>query len=226
MTNATPTTQDAPSLPKLTPVELRVLEACQEVTVRQSELIPRLAETLGVSEGAVFYTWALRRCKQSGTVNDTDWRYFFHGLECDLENVADGRFLRIDFGPGGRLDTFTAWGVLQFIMTSKPPWPEFPDLQQQFAENGPPYDLYSGSFTKLLDVWNRLGAHGVFQQAAPNLVRFQAEHTSLGADGLRYLRFPPDTSEETRVDCTVAHRLCLSGLGHRILQAHLGNGCH
>lgn len=224
MTNTMPTTQDAVGLPRLTPLELGVLEACHEVTARQRELVPLLADTLGVPEEKVFHTWAFRRCRQSGPVKDTDWRFFFHGLECDLKNVADGRFLRIDFGPGGRLDTFTAWGVLQFIMTSTPPWPEFPDLQQQFAEKGLPYDPYSGSLTKMGIIWDRLAADGVFEQAAPDLVKFEDEHTSMGADGLRHVRFPPSTLEETRVDCAVAHRLCLSRLGHHILQAPIVNG--
>ena len=70
-------------------IELGVLEACQEVVLRQRELLPLLAEALGVPEGEVFYTWALRRCKQSGHLEGTDWAYFFHGLEWLIGEVAD-----------------------------------------------------------------------------------------------------------------------------------------
>src|SRR5688572_23142460 len=100
------------------PIELGVLEACREVVHRQHELLPLLAAALNVREEDVFYTWALRQCKQHGALEGTDWWYFFHGMECDLKNKVDGRFLRIDFGPDSSVDTFTAWGVLQYIMTS------------------------------------------------------------------------------------------------------------
>lgn len=202
-------------------LELGVLEACLEVTVRQRELIPLLARTLAIPDGEVFYTWTARRCPQSGEVEGTDWQFFFHGLECDLKNSADGRFLRVDFGPGGSLDTFTAWGVLQLIMTSTHPWPEFSDLRRQFAEKGPPFDQYSGSLAKLGPVWDHLTARGVFEEADPGLVKLAAEHTSVGPDGLRRIQFPLNTSEKTRVDCSVAHRLRLSACGRQVLDARL-----
>ena len=78
--------------------ERAVLEACQEVVQRQHELLPLLAAAIQVREADVFYTWALRKCPQHGDVPETNWRFFFHGLECDLHNKTDGRFLRIDFG--------------------------------------------------------------------------------------------------------------------------------
>ena len=96
--------------------EFDVLAACQEAVARQHEMLPLLAETLRVPESEVFYTRAERRFQQHGDLEGTDWWYFFHGLECELRNRADGRILRIDFGPGGTVDTFTAWGVFQFIM--------------------------------------------------------------------------------------------------------------
>ncbi len=203
----------------LSPVEIGVLEACQEVVTRQKEVLPLLAKAVGVPEDQVFYTWAFRRCKQSGGIGETGWSHFFHGLECDLRH-ADGRFLRLDFGPKGRSDTFTSWGVLQFIMTSAPPWSEFPDLKREFADRGPPYDEYAGSMTKIRAVWDTLEARGAFEPADPELVAFQARHTTRGPDGLNYVRFPPGTPEEIQVDCSVAHRPILSAIGHRLLEAH------
>lgn len=201
----------------LNAIELGVLECCREITQRHQELLPLLARAVGVPEHEVFYTWAARRCKQSGRVEGTDWAYFFHGLECDVKNPVDSRFLRFDFGPGGRVDTFTAWGVLQFFMTSCAPWPEFPVLQRYFAMRGPPFDQYSGSFDKLCDVWEALEVRGAFEPADPALVEFEARHTTRNPDGSSRVRYPPGTLETTMFDCSVAHRPILSAEGRWLL---------
>ncbi len=203
----------------LTPIERGVLEACREVTLRQQEMLPLLGKALQVPENKVFYSWALRRCPQHGRLEGTDWVYFFHGLECDLRNTSDRRFLRIDFGPGGRVDTFTMWGVLQFIMTSLPPWGDYPEPKQHFAKEGPPFDEFSGSFEKMVPVWESLETRGAFERASPDLTAFEASHTSVGPDGLKHVRFPPGTSEELAIDCSVAHRQRLSPVGHSLLEA-------
>jgi hypothetical protein len=205
-------------------IELGVLQACQEVVRRQRELLPLLAAAVGVPEDQVFYTWALRRCpQQPAKLSASGWVAFFHGLECDLKNVADGRFLRIDFGPHGRADTFTAWGVLQFIMTSVPPWPDLPPLKAYFARSKPPYDHLSGAFDKMTEVWDRLEAQAAFEKADLRLVEFAAGCTSVGMDGMLHLRFPPGTTEETIIDCLVAHRPRLSQHGLQTLQQHLAD---
>jgi len=223
MTNGTNNPANPSGAPPLSAVELRVLEACHEATLRRQELLPLLARALGVPEEQVLYTWALRRCRQRGQLEGTDWGYFFHGLECDLHNPADGRHLRFDFGPRGRVDTFTLWGVLQFIMTAAAPWPDFTDLQRTFARSAPPFDPFSGSWEKLSSVWDSLEARGVFAQADPALVAFQARYTAKGPDGINYLRFPPETREETQVDCSVAHRTILSPLGRQLVDLHRAN---
>lgn len=205
-------------------IDLGVLEACQEVVSRQHEMLPLLATALRVPEDQVFYTWAFRRCKQRGRLEGAEWVYFFHGLECDLENVSDGRFLRIDFGPRGRVDTFTAWGVIQFLMTSVPPWREFPQLKAYFAKSVPPSERISGSFTKLLPVWDRLEAKGAFERADPSLLELRAKHTVQCPDGF-YIHFPPEVSEETRIDCSVADRQRLSKCGLQMLQLHSTSSC-
>src|SRR5207244_3171047 len=148
--------------------------------------------------------------KQHGDLEKSDWAYFFHGLECDLKNEIDGRFLRLDFGPGGRIDTFTAWGVLQFIMTSVAPWQEFPQLRANFASCEPPWDERSGSLSKMRQVWDRLEVNGMFEAAAPELVELRAKYTATGPDGIAYVRFPTDMSEKMIMDCSVAWRLRLS----------------
>jgi hypothetical protein len=199
-------------------IERGVLEVCREVVLRQGEMLPLLATALQVPEDQVFHTWAFRRCQQRGRLEGSEWGYFFHGLECDLTNGLDGRFLRIDFGPRGRVDTFTAWGILQFLMTSVAPWMEFPQLKAYFATGAPPFDPFSGSFEKLAPVWDRLMAQGAFERAEPSLIALEAKYTDYDSDGLQYVRFPPEISEQTQVDCLVAARLRLSAWGLRLLE--------
>jgi hypothetical protein len=219
MTNDLNGTTDRADDPVLGAAELGFLECCREITRRHQELLPLLARAVGVAESDVFYTWAARRCQQSGRLDGTDWVYFFHGLECDVTNSADGRLLRFDFGPGGRVDTFTEWGVVQFIMTSRAPWPEFPVLQRHFARGEPPYDQYSGSFEKVSDTWDALEARGAFEPADPALVAFQARHTTRSADGSSRVHFPAGTPETTMFDCMVAQRPILSPVGIRLLES-------
>ncbi len=201
-------------------IELGVLEACQEAVRRQHEMLPLLAASVHVPEEQVFHSWALRKCKQRGDLEGTDWWYFFHGLECDLRNRSDGRVLRIDFGPGGRIDTFTAWGVVQLIMTSVPPWTEFSQLKSQFAAHPPPYDEFSGSLSRLSEVWDRLEEQGCFEKADPRLLAFVAQYAKIGPDGIRKIQFPDGTLEKTQIDCSVAHRQRLSPRASAILEMH------
>jgi hypothetical protein len=197
-------------------MEFGVLEACEEVVRHQAEMIPLLAHAVALPTTELLY-WQLRRVKQSGRLEEPDWTYFFHGNECNLTNHKDGRFLRIDFGPRGAIDTFTAWGVLQSIMTSSAPWREFPTLRESFAENPPPYDQYSGSLAKIGAVWDRLENLGVFEAADPSLVAYLEKYSSVGPDGITYVRFPKDTSDELSFDCGVAHRRRLSAHGRELL---------
>lgn len=160
------------------PLESGVLEACQEFVFRQQEMLPQLAAVLDVPQQQVFYTWALRRAKTRGQLKDAAWTFSPHGFECDLKNSNDGRYLRIDFGPHGRVGILNSWGVLQFIMTSVSPWREFPQLKAYFAKGDPPYDAYSGDCRKMEVVWNRLESKGVFEQADSRLVALQARYSS------------------------------------------------
>ena len=199
--------------------ELDILHACHEAELRQREMLPLLASALGVPAQDVFYSWAFRRCRQHGELPGTSWRYFFHGLECDLKNSADGRFLRLDFGPHGRIDTISAWGVLQFIMTSTFPWPAFPALEQLFADKEPPYDQFSGNFSRFCDYWDRLAGQGCFNAADPRLVEFLAHCTVVEPSGIQMVHFPPGTSEEIQIDCSVSQRQVLSAHAHQLLKA-------
>ncbi len=205
--------------------EIDILNACHEAELRQREMLPLLASALSVPPEAVFYTWAFRRCRQRGELPGTPWGYFFHGLECDLKNSADGRFLRLDFGPRGRIDTISAWGVLQLIMTSTAPWADFPELKNLFADKAPPYDQFSGNFPQFCEDWDRLEGQGCFDLADSTLVQFLAQCTVVDPSGVQMVRFPPGTPEETQIDCSVAHRKHLSASARRLLESRRTSRC-
>jgi hypothetical protein len=181
-------------------------------------MLPHIGAALGVPDGQVFYTWMFaRQRRQAEDIPDTPWKFFFHGFECDLRNTEDGRFLRYDFGPGGRCDCVTAWGVLQFVMTSKAPWREFPALRERLAGTGPPYNCLSGDHTKVCEAWDRLERAGCFEPADAGLVAFQARHTTVGPDGISYVSYPAGTPDKTMIDCSVAHRPLLTARAEALL---------
>jgi hypothetical protein len=184
-----------------------LLEACNEAVVRQNEMLPALAEAIGVPPRQVFYAWALRRCPQRGRLADESWVFFFHGLECDLTNLEDGRLLRLDFGPGGTTLTFTLWGIRQFILHARAPWREFPELRQLVASD-------PAAVSRL---WDEVCDHGLLEVAAPSLVQRLRDSTTQGADGLAHVLFPPGMSAEEEIDCSVAHRMQLSPLARQML---------
>lgn len=200
-------------------LETRILEACQEVVTRNQELLPLLSKAMGVEKiEEVFYSWAFRRCKQSGQL-DNVWKYRFHGLECDLKNHSDGRYLRIDFGPNGRVDTFSAWGILQFIMTSVSPWSQFDDLKSYFAKTAPPYDRFSGDSEKFHRVWDTLVNNGCFDIADTHLVELQEKYTYTNENGTRFIKFPSEISEKTKIDTHVSHKRVISQHGYKLLNS-------
>ena len=74
----------------------------------KKNLISLLAEKIGVPEDEVFYTWCERRTRQSGLLNE-HYKYFFHGYEYDFRG-KNSEYIRVEFGPCGRIDTFTSYG--------------------------------------------------------------------------------------------------------------------
>jgi len=195
---------------------LYFFHACCQVVLRQEELVPALAKVLGVKPDGVFYIWAARKCEQTGFFDGEKWRYFFHGLECDLKNLKDGRFLRIDFGPAGRFDAFTAWGVTQFVMTSKEPWPDFSELRDYLAKDSPPYTEHSGSAEKAERLLDRLQRWGLVDTADKQLLALAKKHTRKDPQGISVLSLPSDRPEHTFYDLSVCNRKVLSPAGRRL----------
>lgn len=196
-------------------LDLQFLIACHESVICRRPLLADLAAFHGVRADELFYLWAERGCKQRGTIRGGEWTYFFHGCECDLDHAEDGRFLRIDFGPHGRTDAFTSWGVAQFVMTSKHPWPEFPDLQTFLAIHPPPYNERSVTFDRETSLSDRLQAAGFIESADPELLALAERYTSLNDDGLSTLCLPPGTPDRTFLDILVARRKVITESGKR-----------
>jgi hypothetical protein len=196
---------------------IQLLQACQDLVARQNEFLPYLADEFQVRPSELLYLWAGRKIEQYGKLAE-GWVYFFHGWECDLKNEDDGRFLRVDFGPGGRLDTFTAWGVLQFIMCSKQPWIEYAELQMLVAKEPPPFTQYSGSFEKWLPFWDSLEEQKLLQVADIELLEWADKFTSLDEQGITQIKFPAHIPDKTIIDSSLANRQMISQIGSALLQ--------
>ena len=132
---------------------------------------------------------------------------------------ADGRFLRVDFGPGGRYDTFTGFGVLQFVMTSRPPWREFDELRTYLADGPPPHDELSGSHKGMVALIKGLKAAGYVEFADPDLCAWKKRHTVTDSSGRHVLRMPREYAPHSRetYDTSVSSRLVVSDLGRQVL---------
>ena len=196
---------------------LSCLHACQELVSHQKELVFLLAKTLDIQSEEVFYSWALRKVDQIGVIYDTNWQYFFHGLGCNIENIEDGRLLPVSFGPGGRVDTFTSSSVLQFIMTSKAPWQEFPDLRTYLAKHEPPYHKHSGSHQRMSTLWKRIQESGFIEIADPQLTSLVLQHTTRLPSGQSILSLPSTSDERMILDSQVHERWIITNLGWRVL---------
>jgi hypothetical protein len=190
-----------------------LLSACGEAVLRQQEIVPLLAEVLDAKPSEIFYKWMERQFKQTGVFANGEWKHFFHGGECDLTNLVDGRCLRVDFGPHGRLDTFTGFGVLQFVMTSKAPWREFPELRDYLAEKPPPFDRLSGSHARMTALFDELKTAGFVEVADPELCALIERHTVINAPGQTEIRLPTDLPNTVFFDMLASKRYVLSQSG-------------
>jgi hypothetical protein len=198
-------------------LDLRFLLACHESVGRRNPLLDDLAASLSVRPEELFYLWAERRCKQRGTLRGGEWAYFFHGFECNLRQVDDGRFLRVDFGPHGNTETFSSWGVAQFVMTSKSPWPDFGDLKAFLADGPPPYDEHSASLERAGQLGDHLERAGLIESADRQLLALSERHTTLNSNGIPTLRLPQGTPDRTYFDVSVARRKLISEEGQRLI---------
>ena len=210
-----------------------VFLAAAELVLRQREVLPLVAERLGEDP---YEYWMLRRFDrpadgtrtgdfpQGGVTADGQWNWFFHGFECDIKNTQDGRFVRVDFGPARNRLTFTGWGIMQFVMTSKPPWREFAVLRSCLARKAPPYDEYSGSEIKVEASLEQLEEAGLIGPADPDLLGHVLAHTEATPNG-SMISLPEELRPECPCDVFTCSRLVVTEKGKAVLAGNTPGIC-
>lgn len=209
----------------LTPVELSVLAACQDALMEKKKLIAKLANTLCLEPRDIFYHWIGGKLRQHGYVTGNQWKYFFHGLECDLRHSRDDRFLRIEFGPGGRIDTFTDWGIYQFITSFKDNWPSSPAVAAYFSKNTPFHHVHAteqlDAYQKISFIINRLKSLKLTIPVAPELTK-ALNGCSVKNQGSTeiIIQLPKHLTDHKYFDTRVCNRLIISPKGWEVLSKH------
>lgn len=129
-------------------LEEEYLHAAYELSLRGTELWPRVAAAIGDDPHEY---WIVRRGEPAKLKpvawdhvhvsegpddldNDGEWGWYFHGLELDVIHLHDRRRVRIDFAKHRAQGVFTGWGVVQFVRSSRPPWPQYPRLARLLSE--------------------------------------------------------------------------------------------
>lgn len=186
---------------EINPIELRVLILCQELIQVKQKFIKRMARMLGIEPQEIFYAWLSGTIPQHGHLPSKKWKYFFHGFECDLRHCGDGRMIRIEFGPGGRIDTFTDWGIFQYLISSKSYWFSKPEVIQYFSAYHEIED-----YQKISVIVNKLKSYQWVVPVASKL--HEPIHFSL---------LPTLLAERKYLDSRVCHRLIVSSQGWELL---------
>lgn len=211
---------------ELTALELDFLRATADLARRQRELLPLVGEALGADP---YHFWMVEslttpsswwgrlvarlraRRPDSGHTKDGLWRWDFHGLECDVENVSDGRFVRIDFGPTSQHLTVSGWGVLQYVMCTRDPWPTFDSLARFLAREEPPWSSLSGDHAKMSGLCDRLIELELLVPADPQLCKTVDRYTKVDpATGQQVTDIPSDLAPPGPADIFVCRRLVLA----------------
>ena len=141
-----------------------------------------------------------------------DWKWFFHGLECDFRNIHDGRYVRVDF----TTEKYQHTSVMQFVMTTCPPWGEYPELKTYFADDEqPPYDYLSGNHSKMMELYEELEQYGYFEASDEELVKLNQKYTFREKDEqlgqfINIIRIPDELMPENPEDIDLCDREVLS----------------
>lgn len=204
-------------------LDIMVLSASAELLERQQELLPSVTRALGMAPYDYWITQRYHRSspqcgplQQSGKTVDAEWKWFFHGLECDIKNMRDGRFVRIDFGPCRNKFAFTSWGVMQFVMTSRPPWHSYEVLQSLLAEAPPPYDEYSGSDHPVRGALDRLHQQGLVGWADPELYEAVEANSVCDDVGNCRIQLPEHLEPDCSCDVFTCRRLVVTSKGNAL----------
>lgn len=216
--------------------------AAEELTLRQQELIPRVEARIGfapydywVDRGRLSprARWRLRLTallgrhvsprfgdwRESGVTDDGAWAWMFHGLECDIANRHDGRHVRVDFGPGGRLDTFTGYGVLQFVVATRRPWRTFPSLRAQFAAREGADELRPNAHDRMCELEASARSKGWLEPSAPELANAVERFTRPHPDGFGMsVDLPSELRPRSSIDVALCSRLVVTALGRETIR--------
>jgi hypothetical protein len=191
-------------------LEQQFLAAATELARRQRELTPLVAQAIGTDP---FEYWILRRSQggrcpeQKGQTADGEWSFFFHGREFDLRHRHDGRNVRVDFGPGGRL-AFNPGGVGQFVCHTKAPWRVFPELKRHLCG---PNDY--ADYWRCCALADTLIEQGHFGLADARLVALRAKYTRVVSETETVIEIPEDELPEERADLVFCDNLVLTAAG-------------
>lgn len=140
---------------------------------------------------------------EDASPHDEEWNFRFHGIELDIVHRHDGRFVRVDFAPGGE-PAFTEWGVGLFIAHTRAPWQEFPELRAHLeTANGLP-DAQS-----IHALCESLRAAGLVAHADPTLVALRDRYTVQHARGQR-IEIPPELLPPRPSDLFLCDHLVLT----------------
>ncbi len=202
----------------LTSVELNVLTACQEALQEKQKLIHLLSKTFRLEPQNIFYHWINGKLPQHGYLSNKQWKYFFHGLECDLRH-QDGRFIRMEFGPGGRIDTFTDWGIYKYITSFKKHWLTSIDVDSYLAKlMASPESLDNYQKTSL--IVNRLKDLKLLVPVAPELAKeLNGCHVKTFGASEMVVQLPKHLTDRKYFDTRVCNRLIIAAKGWQLLPA-------
>lgn len=169
-------------------LERQFLAAAVELVARQIELYPKVAEVLGVDPFAYWIVGQGRHDHLDAITRtaDSEWSFHFHGLELDLVNVSDGRRVRVDFAPGGRL-AFTPGGVGEFVRAARSPWRQFSELAQHLCG---PHDY--ADHRRCVALADALVEQGHLAWADPRVMALIARHRRIVPGHGTVLNLPLD----------------------------------
>jgi len=196
-------------------LHLQFLEASYDLLQKQEELLQHLADLLLITPYDYWVKHISLPKTSTAPPNNGEllgeWRWFFHGLECDFKNHVDGRLVRVDFAIEKFGHTISSFGV----MTACPPWKQYPELRAYFAnEKKPPYNELSGEHAKMVDLYEDLIELGYFELSDKELVLLSEKYTNKVTDKnlgeINVTRIPPELMPENEMDVVLCHRMVLS----------------
>lgn len=140
--------------------------------------------------------------------------FMVSSVTCEMPGMADFLGLILVLGI---TTAVTAWGVTQFVMTSRSPWREFPRLKSHLAQGQPPYNEHSGSLERAGVLLDQLEQEDLVITAAPELLELEKQHTSRSSEGFAVVQLPEWVSERQQLDIHVANRKIVSEKGKSLL---------